>query len=126
VVDALSAANDLRRQSQWQAAEAAYRGIAARYPRTPEAIVAQLAAAELRLDHLGDAAGALRLYQAVPHGNALDVEALFGISRTYRVLGDPAAESAALRSLLDAYATSLQADGARTRLRQLSAESTTP
>jgi len=126
VVDELSAANDLRRQSQWQAAEAAYRGIAARYPRTQEAIVAQLAAAELRLDHLGDAAGALRLYQAVPHGNALGVEALFGISRAYRTLGNPAAESAALRSLLDAYPTSLQADGAQARLQQLSAESTTP
>ena len=126
VVDELSAANDLRRKSQWQAAEAAYRDIAAHYPRTPEAIVAQLAAAELRLDHLGDAAGALRLYQAVPRSNALGVEALFGISRAYRVLGDLAAESAALRSLLDAYPTSLQADGARARLQQLSAESTTP
>jgi len=126
VVDELSAANALRRQSRWQAAEAAYRSIAARYLRTQEATVAQLAAAELRLDHLGDAAGALRLYQAVPRSNALGVEALFGVSRAYRTLGNSAAESAALRSLLDAYPTSLQADGARTRLQQLSAESTTP
>lgn len=126
VVDELSAANDLRRRSQWQAAEAAYRSIAARYPGTQEATVAQLAAGELRLDHLGDAAGALRLYQNVPRSNTLGVEVLFGISRAYRVLGEPAAESAALRSLLDAYPTSLQADGARTRLQQLSAESTVP
>ena len=57
VVDELSAANDLRRKSRWQAAEAAYRDIAAQYPRAPEATVAQLAAAELRLEHLGDAIG---------------------------------------------------------------------
>ena len=124
--DELSAANDLRHKAQWQAAEAAYREVAARYQTAQEAAVAQLAAAELRLDHLGDAAGALRLYRAVPRNNALGVEALFGSSRAYRALGDRAAETAALRALLDDYPTSLQADGARARLQQLNAESTAP
>jgi len=126
IVDELSAANDLRRRAEWQAAEAAYRSIAAQYPRAPEAAVAQLAAAELRLEHLGDAAGALRLYQAVPRSSALGVEALFGVSRAYRALGSADAEAAALRSLLAAFPTSLQADGARARLKQLSADSAHP
>jgi len=126
IVDELSAANDLRRKAEWQAAEAAYRSIAAHYPGAPEAAVAQLAAAELRLEHLGDAAGALRLYQSVPRSSALGVEALFGTSRAYRALGNADAEAAALRSLVDAFPTSLQADGARARLKQLSADSTHP
>jgi len=126
IVDELSAANELRRKSQWQTAEAAYRAIAARYPRAPEAAVAQLAAAELRLEHLGDAAGALQLYQSVSRGSALGVEALFGVSRAYRALGNSEAEAAALRSLVDAFPTSLQADGAHARLKQLAENSTHP
>lgn len=126
IVDELSAANDLRRKAQWQAAEAAYRDVAAHYPRAPEAAVAQLAAAELRLEHLGDATGALRLYQSVPRACALGVEALFGVSRAYRALGDGAAEASALRSLLEAYPTSLQADSARERLKQLAETSKVP
>lgn len=121
VVDELSAANDLRRSGQWQAAEVAYRRIAAHYPRAPQASVAQLAAAELRLEHLGDAAGALQAYQSVPLNSALGVEALFGVSRANRALQNSAAEAAALRSLLETYPTSLQADAARKRLKQLSA-----
>ncbi len=125
-VDRLSAANELRRKAQWQAAEAAYRDVAVRYPQAQEAQVAELAAAELRLEHLGDAAGALRLYQSVPQSSALGVEALFGVSRAERALGDGAAETTALRALLDAYPTSLQADSARERLKQLAAETTVP
>jgi len=126
IVDELSEANDLRRKADWQAAEAAYRGVAAHYPRAREATVAQLAAASLRLEHLGDAAGALRLYQSVPRGSALGVEALFGVSRAYRALGNRDSEVAALRSVIDEYPTSLQADGARARLKQLSTDSEQP
>ncbi len=126
IVDELSEANDLRRKAEWQAAEAAYRRVAARYPRAREATVAQLAGAELRLEHLDDAAGALRLYESVPRGSALGIEALFGVSRANRALGNRAAEAAALRSLIDAYPTSLQADGARARLKQLSTDSAHP
>jgi len=124
--DRLSAANELRRKAQWQAAEAAYREVAVRYPQAQEAQVAELAAAELRLEHLGDAAGALRLYKSVPQSSALGVEALFGVSRAERALGDRAAETTALRALLDAYPTSLQADSARERLKQLAAQSGAP
>jgi tetratricopeptide (TPR) repeat protein len=117
--DQLSAANELRRKADWQAAEAAYRQVAARYPQLQEGYVAKLAAAELRLYHLGDTQGALRLYQSVPRDNPLGVEALYGVSHAYRALGDREAEKAALRSLIESYPTSLQADGARTRLTQL-------
>jgi hypothetical protein len=126
LADRLSAANDLRRQSQWQAAEAAYRAVAARDPGASEATVARLAAAELRLEYLGDPGGALRLYQSVPRSSALGVEALSGVSRACRALGDRTAEAAALRSLLETYPTSLQADRSRERLKQLSSESAAP
>jgi tetratricopeptide (TPR) repeat protein len=125
-VDQLSAANELRRKAQWQAAEESYRNVVACYPLAQEAYVAQLAAAELRLDHLGDPVGALRLYLLIPRNNPLGVEALFGSSRAYRALGDQASEMAILRSLVDAYPASLQADGARDRLRQLFRDSTVP
>jgi RNA polymerase sigma-70 factor (ECF subfamily) len=124
--DELSAANELRHKAQWQAAEAAYGAVAARYAGAQEGYVAQLAAAELRLAHLGDPAGALRLFQSLPRGNPLGVEAQFGIGRAYRALGDRAAETAALRALIDAYPTSLQADGARERLKQLAVPSRAP
>jgi TolA-binding protein len=126
LVDELSAANDLRRKGQWLAAEIAYREIATRYPNAPQATVAQLASADLRLEHLGDAAGALRSYQSVPQSSALGIEALHGVSRAQRALGNSAAEAMALRSLLAAYPTSLQAEGARERLKQLSRESVDP
>ncbi|HEY5959373.1 MAG TPA: hypothetical protein VIV60_22600, partial [Polyangiaceae bacterium] len=124
--DQLSAANELRRSAQWKAAEAAYSMIAARCAGTQEGYVAQLAAAELRLGHLGDAAGALRLYQTLPRGNPLGVEALFGVSRAHRALLDRNAERAALRALVNDFPTSLQADGARARLKQLAAQSESP
>lgn len=124
--DQLSAANVLRRSAKWAAAEAAYSAVAARYSGTQDGYVAQLAAAELRLGHLGDPRGALRLYQALPRDNPLGVEALFGVSRAHRALLDRTAEMAALRLLIEAYPTSLQADGARARLKQLVAQSEIP
>ena len=126
VADRLAAAVDLRRAGQWQAAEVAYLNVAAQYPRAPEAYVATLAAGALRLEHLEDPVGALRLYESLAHGSALGVEALSGVARCYQALGNRTAELSALRSVIDAYPTSIQADRARVRLKQLSAPSTAP
>lgn len=117
--DRLGAANELRRAQRWREAEAAYLAVVTQAPAAPEAYVARLAAASLRLEHLGDPAGALRLYESSAPGGALGVEGLFGTARCHRALGQSAEESAALTAVVSRYPTSLQADRARQRLREL-------
>jgi tetratricopeptide (TPR) repeat protein len=124
--DGIGAANELRRAGRWQAAEAKYREVVADFPSAPEAYVATLAAAALRLEHLGDPAGALRLYQSLSRGGSLGVEAMFGVARCHRALGQTAAEKAALEAVVSAYPTSLQSDRARQRLGEISLPATGP
>jgi TolA-binding protein len=126
VADRLGLANDLRRARRWRDAEAAYLAIATDYPAAPEAYVATLAAAALRLEHLGDPAGALLLYQSSSRRGPLGVEAMFGVARSERALGRPDAEAAALQTVIQAYPNSLQADRARRRLGELRPESGLP
>jgi tetratricopeptide (TPR) repeat protein len=124
--DRLGLANDLRRAGRWRDSEAAYLAIATDYPAAPEAYVATLAAAALRLEHLGDPAGALKLYQTSSRRGPLGVEALFGVARAERALGRSDAEVAALRAVIQAYPESLQADRARRRLGELRPEGGPP
>jgi hypothetical protein len=126
VADRLAAANELRRAGQWRRAERAYLDIAARYPSVPQASVASLAAASLRLEHLADPAGALQLYKSLTRVSALGVEALYGVARCHQALGDKSAEIAALHNVIAAYPTSLQADRARERLQQIASTSAAP
>ena len=90
-----------------------------RYPGTATAYVARVAAASLRLDHLGDPAGALALYRGALAGGALGEEALLGTARCHRALGDRASEAATLRRLLAAHPRSLLAAQASARLAEL-------
>lgn len=76
--------------------------------------------AELR-DHLGDPAGALRLYRAAGASGALTAEALFGAARCHGALGDAASEAASLRQLVASNPGSLHRRRAEERLRELSA-----
>jgi tetratricopeptide (TPR) repeat protein len=122
--DGIGAANELRRAGRWQEAEAMYREVATNFPSAPEAYVASMAAAALRLEHLGDPAGALGLYRSLARGGSLGVEAMFGIARCHRALGEAAAEKAALEAVVSAYPTSLQADRARQRLGEINLPST--
>ena len=126
VADRLGNANDLRRAGRWRDAEAAYLAIATDYPAAPEAYVATLAAAALRLEHLGDPAGALQLYESSSRRGPLGVEAMFGVARSERALGRPDAEVSALRAVIRAYPDSLQADRARRRLEELRPEGGPP
>jgi tetratricopeptide (TPR) repeat protein len=117
--DLLRDANQLRGQGRWQDAEQAYTRVLGAFPGTAQAYVATLSAASLRLEHLGDPAGALRLYQSVRSGGALAEEAELGVARCYRALGDPTSEAQALRRFLASRPGSLLREQAEQRLQQL-------
>jgi tetratricopeptide (TPR) repeat protein len=105
--DLLKEANRLRGQSQWAEAERLYSQVATSYSGSTQGAVAALAAASLRLEHLGDAKGALRLYQTAQRSGRLAAEADLGVASAYRALGDRPAEIGALRQLLAAYPKAL-------------------
>jgi tetratricopeptide (TPR) repeat protein len=120
-LDLLKAANQLRGQGRWAEAERAYAHIASSYGGTAQSPVAALAAASLRLEHLNDPRGALRLYQAALRAPSLSAEAELGIADCYRALGDRAAEIAALRRLTSAHPEALFHERAQRRLQALEA-----
>lgn len=103
--DLLRLANGRRRVMRFREADALYQQVLRSGPRSDAAYVARLASAALRLEHLRDARGALRLYDEAlrlrPHGS-LALEARRGVVECYRALGDRAAERRALRDLLEA------------------------
>lgn len=114
----LSQASTLRGQGSWAAAEAAYTRVLREFPGTPQSCVATMAAASLRLDHLKDTRGALRLYQGAARGG-LAQEAQYGVARCHRALGNSGAEAAALRRLLASGPSAFLESRAKTRLAQL-------
>lgn len=118
----LRQANQLRARRQWGAAARAYEETIRLYPNSPEAYSATVAAGLLRLDHLGDARGALRLLSSAidthPRG-ALSEEAQWGRIEAYRDVGDHAAETHALEEFMQTHPASLMAAQARERLHHL-------
>jgi tetratricopeptide (TPR) repeat protein len=97
--DLLVEANQLRHRKQWSRAERQYATIVKTFPGTDEAYAASIAAAELRLEHLDDAEGALELYQdawRTRRDGPLAEEALFGLAGAYRALGRWRAEQRTL------------------------------
>src|SRR5690606_19389394 len=99
--DLLQRANALRGARSWREAERTYVEVTSAHPSTHAAYVARVAAAALRLEHLGDPGGAVRLYRsAVAHGGALDAEGRAGLARAYGRLGRDAEEAEAWRGLL--------------------------
>lgn len=121
VLDLLKAANQLRRQARWAEAEHAYAQVASAYGNTAQGPVAALAAASLRLEHLGDPRGALVLYQRALRASSLSAEAQLGIADCYRALGERAAEITALQRLTAAHPEALFHERAVRRLRALEA-----
>jgi len=83
-----------------------------------------VAAASLRLEHLNDARGALRLYQRVVEETAasgdLAEEALWGVAEAQRVLGNTSAETKTLERFLSTFPNSVLAPRARQRLAEKS------
>lgn len=105
VQDLLRLANERRGALRFREADGLYQQVLRGAPRSDAAQVARLASAALRLEHLHDARGAVRLYQeslrARPRGS-LALEAWRGLAEAHRALGDKSAEQAALRGLLAA------------------------
>jgi tetratricopeptide (TPR) repeat protein len=120
--DLLRRANALRGAGSYREAERTYLEVTSAHPSTHAAYVARVAAAALRLEHLGDPGGAVRLYRsAIVHGGALDAEARAGLARAYARLGRDAEEAEAWRGLLARHPSSPFAGRARSRLAELEA-----
>ncbi len=122
----LAQANELRRAQQWARATAVYERIIRQFPASADAYSAKVAAASLRLEKLGDPAGARQLYRQAlrpPGSGALDEEILWGLARADRAAGDRRAERKTLERLLAEHPRTVHAPYARARLRQLAAES---
>ncbi|MCA9613956.1 MAG: hypothetical protein H6721_25975 [Sandaracinus sp.] len=118
--DLLRRANGLRGGRQWREAERTYLEVTSAHPSTHAAYVARVAAAALRLEHLDDPGGAVRLYRsAISHGGNLDAEARAGLARAYGRLGRASDEADAWRGLLQRHPSSPFAGRARSRLSEL-------
>ncbi len=127
--DLMKQANEQRRTRKWQAAEALYQRVVREHPGSSAAYVAAIAAASIRLDHLGDARGALRLYQsALASGvnRVLAEEARWGLAEAHRALGDDAREARALQAFVARHPGSPLIPQARARLGALGAAGTQP
>jgi hypothetical protein len=122
--DLLRIANERRRDKQWRAADALYRDVIASKGAGHSVYVATLASAQIHLDHLDDAVGALRLYRravrALPRG-PLAQEARWGVAESQRALGNRGDEREALETFLEHHADSHLAARARARLAELAA-----
>ncbi|WNG51531.1 tetratricopeptide repeat protein [Archangium minus] len=121
--DMLRQANERRAQGRWSEAETLYLRVIQSSPGTASAYVAHVASGVLRLEHLGDARGALRQFQQAQRmqpGGMLSEEARQGVAAAWRALGDEAQEARALEAFLAAHPDSLFAEQARHRLKELS------
>ncbi len=120
--DVLALANQRRKERAWSKADALYRRVLERYPRTDAAVVAEVASATIHLEHLGDPRGALAAYRralAARPAGALGEEARWGIAEAFRAVGDTKGEAFALRVFLDTHPRSAMAPAARKRLAEL-------
>jgi hypothetical protein len=120
--DLLDAARRLRTAADWTGAAATYEELKTRFPDSAEARVALVPLGQLRLERLGDAAGALRAFEeylARSASAALREEASWGRIQALRGLGRAEDEVGALRGFLAAHPASLRANAARQRLAEL-------
>ncbi|MFY1828901.1 hypothetical protein ACN47A_23480 [Myxococcus fulvus] len=121
--DLLRRANEHRATGQWKAAEALYLRVIRAEPQGMSAYVARVASGALRLEHLGDARGALRQYQEALKGwpgGLLEEEAGHGVTEALRALGDRDGEARALEGFLARHPDSPHAVSARKRLKEVS------
>lgn len=120
--DLLREANALRAAGRWKDAEALYLRVIREQPSSLAAYVARVASGSLRLEHLGNARGALRQYQEAlrlqPQG-VLDQEVRHGIAEAWRALGNTESEARALNDFLTHHPDSPLVPNARARLREL-------
>ncbi|MEO8177966.1 MAG: hypothetical protein ABI895_03945 [Deltaproteobacteria bacterium] len=118
--DRLAAANSLRSRHRYREALALYLEVIEIAPNGMQAGVARVAAAEMLLEHVGDVAGAERLYrEARTQGGELTAEAQFGLSQVARARADAPGERRALQDFLTRHPESPLAAAARRRLSTL-------
>jgi TolA-binding protein len=117
--DWLVEGNRLRAERRWAKADDAYTRAAQHAPNTQTAYVARVASGAVRLEHLGDARGALARYRAaqgqLPRG-ALAEEIQWGIVEAEHALGNRDQERAALERFLREFPNSPLAEQAKARL----------
>lgn len=120
--DRLAAASALRARHRYREALALYLQVIELDPDGMQASVARVAAAEVQLDHLGDTAGAERLYrEAKTQGGELTAEAQFGLAQVARARGDATSERQALQDFLSRHPGSPLVSAARRRMSALGA-----
>ncbi len=118
----LGEAAQCRIDRDWACAAKRYRGIIATFPRRPEAATALVTLGQLQLDHLHRPAEARRnfeRYLARRPAGALSEQALFGIARACRAVGDSRRERQALERFVSRHPSSPMAGAARRRLDDL-------
>ena len=120
--DRLATANALRGERRYRDAIGAYLQVIELDPNGMSAAVARVAAAELRLEHFGDVAGAEQLYrQAKTRGGELTAEAQFGLAQVYRARAETTRERRALEEFMARHPESPLVAAARRRLQALEA-----
>jgi tetratricopeptide (TPR) repeat protein len=119
----LEKANELRAKAEWLAATELYERTAQVDPNGVEAYEAMIAAGSLRMQHLGDAKGALRLLTAavaLRPADARSKDARWERIEALRALDDRAAEKQSLAEFIGLYSEGPLPTLARERLAKLS------
>jgi hypothetical protein len=115
----LESARRFRAAGDWPATAAAYEELIGGYPESAEAEVALVPLGQVRLEHLGDAAGALSAFETylgrAPSGS-LGEEAFWGRIQALKVLGRFAEEESALLDFIAAFPHSVRTGQARQQL----------
>jgi hypothetical protein len=119
----LEKANEARAKAEWLAATELYEQTAQAYPDSEEGYQAMVAAGLLRMVHLGDAEGALRLLSAgvsLRPADPMSEQARWGRIEALRALDDRATEKRSLLEFVRLYSEGPLPVLARERLAQLS------
>ncbi len=122
--DLLAEANAARAAHRWRDADALYARVVRGTATGLAAQAALVASASIRLEHLGDPAGAARRFRAARAAGpraTLAEDARWGLAEAARALGDPAGERRALDAFLAHHAGSALAPRARSRRTELGA-----
>ena len=120
--DLLERANRLRGAGSFREADEVYERVTREHRGAFAAYVAEVASASLHLEQLGDPRGAAQRFTRALRmrpGGALDLEALDGLARARRALGDREGEREALRTLVSRHPGSGAAARATGRLADL-------
>jgi ferric-dicitrate binding protein FerR (iron transport regulator) len=118
----LDEATECRIIRDWRCAAKAYGGIIKHFPGRAEAATAMVSLGQIQLDHLHKPHKARQnfvRYEKTRPSGPLSEQALQGIARTSRVLGDVGREKEALKQFITQYPSSPAVELARQRLNEL-------